>query len=126
LRGSDRRFRNCVGPGPRRQTWGDFRVEIEIDRGENATIVDTMEGWDISNRPTLIDVVAEAGLERQRAESVLDSDEGLNAIKVANEQVQRFRVDGVPFFILNGEIKLPGAQPPDVFLAAINQVIGSK
>jgi predicted DsbA family dithiol-disulfide isomerase len=85
-----------------------------------------MEGRDISNRPTLIDVVAEAGLERQRAESVLDSDEGLNAIKVANEQVQRFRVDGVPFFILNGEIKLPGAQPPDVFLAAINQVIGSK
>jgi predicted DsbA family dithiol-disulfide isomerase len=80
------------------------------------------EGRDISNRPTLIDVVAEAGLERQRAESVLDSDEGLNAIKVANEQAQRSRVDGVPFFILNGEIKLSGAQPPDVFLAAINQV----
>jgi predicted DsbA family dithiol-disulfide isomerase len=83
------------------------------------------EGRDISNRPTLIDVVVEAGLERQRAESVLDSDEGLNAIKVANEQAQRFRVDGVPFFILDGEIKLSGAQPPDVFLAAINQAIGS-
>ena len=84
------------------------------------------EGRDISNRPTLIDVVAEAGLERQRAESVLDSDEGLNEIKAANEQAQRFRVDGVPFFIINGEIKLSGAQPPDVFLAAFNQTVGSK
>jgi predicted DsbA family dithiol-disulfide isomerase len=83
------------------------------------------EGRDISDRPTLIDVVADAGLDRQRVESVLDSDEGLNEIKAANEQAQRFRVDGVPFFILNGEIKLSGAQPPDVFLAAINQAIGS-
>jgi predicted DsbA family dithiol-disulfide isomerase len=84
------------------------------------------EARDISNRPTLIDVVAEVGLDRQRVKSVLDSDEGLNEIKAANEQAQRFRVDGVPFFILNGEIKLSGAQPPDVFLAAINQAIGSK
>ena len=32
------------------------------------------EGRDISNRQTLIDVVAEAGLERQLAEAVLNSD----------------------------------------------------
>jgi predicted DsbA family dithiol-disulfide isomerase len=56
---------------------------------------------------------------------VLDSDEGLNEIEAANEQAQRFRVDGVPFFILDGEIKLSGAQPPDVFRAAIDQTIGS-
>jgi predicted DsbA family dithiol-disulfide isomerase len=84
-----------------------------------------MEGRDISNRPTLIDVVAEAGLERQRAESVLNSDEGLNAIKVADEQAQRFRVDGVPFFIINGKIMLSGAQPPHVLLDAFNQALGS-
>jgi predicted DsbA family dithiol-disulfide isomerase len=83
------------------------------------------EGRDISDRPTLIDVVADAGLDRLRAESVLDSDEGLNEIEAANEQAQRFRVDGVPFFILDGEIKLSGAQPPDVFRAAIDQTIGS-
>jgi predicted DsbA family dithiol-disulfide isomerase len=83
-------------------------------------------GRDISNRPTLIDVVAEAGLERLRVESVLESDEGMDAIRAANEQALRFRVDGVPFFIVDGEIKLSGAQPPDVFLAAFNQAVGSK
>ena len=67
------------------------------------------EGRDISNRPTLIDVVAEAGLERQRAESVLESDEGLDAAKAANDQARRFRVDSVPFFIVNDAITLSGA-----------------
>jgi predicted DsbA family dithiol-disulfide isomerase len=83
------------------------------------------EGRDISNRPTLIDVVADAGLDRLRAESCLNSDEGMDAIRAANEQAQQFRVDGVPFFIINGKIMLSGAQPPHVLLDAFNQALGS-
>ena len=64
------------------------------------------EGRDISNRQTLIDVVAEAGLERQLAEAVLNSNEGMDAIKEAEELSRRFRVDGVPFFIINNKITL--------------------
>src|SRR5471030_2551973 len=51
------------------------------------------EGRDISNRQTLIDVVAEAGLDRNRAEAVLKNDEGLEAIKEAEELSRQFRVD---------------------------------
>ena len=83
------------------------------------------DGRDISNRKTIIDVVAEAGLDRQRAEGVLNSEEGMDAIKEAGEQAQRLRVDSVPFFLINGEITLSGAQPPDVFLEAFNQAINS-
>ena len=83
------------------------------------------EGRDISNRQTLIDVVGEAGLERQRAEGVLNSEEGMEAIKEAGEQAQRLRVDSVPFFLINGEITQSAAQPPDVFLAAFNQAVNA-
>src|SRR5437879_12421489 len=41
------------------------------------------EGRDISNRQTLIDVVAEAGLDRNRAEAVLNSNDALEAMKEA-------------------------------------------
>ncbi len=58
------------------------------------------EGQDISNRQALIDVVAEAGLDRHQAEAVLESDDGQEAIKEAGEQARRFRVEGVPFFIM--------------------------
>src|ERR1022692_2118512 len=64
------------------------------------------EGRDICNRQTLIDVVAEAGLDRHKAEGVLNRGEGMEAIKEAGELSQHFRVDGVPFFIINGKITL--------------------
>ena len=79
------------------------------------------DGRDISNRQALIDVVAEAGLDRHHAEAVLESDNGMKAIQEAGEQARRFRVDGVPFFIIDGKITLSGAQPPDAFLEAFRQ-----
>jgi len=79
------------------------------------------EGRDIGNRQTLIDVAAEAGLDRKRAEAVLDGDEGIEAIKEAGEQALRLRVDSVPFFVVNGKKTLSGALQPDTFLEAFRQ-----
>src|SRR5476651_970435 len=53
------------------------------------------EGRDIGNRKTLIDVVAEAGLDRQRAAEVLDGAEGMEIIREAYEQARRVGVEGV-------------------------------
>ena len=83
------------------------------------------EGRDISNRRTLIDVVAEAGLDRVKADAVLNGDEGMEAIKEAEGLSQRHRVDGVPFFIVNDKITLGGAQPPEAFLEAFRRAISS-
>ena len=83
-------------------------------------------GRDISNRQTLIDVLAEAGLDRNHAEAVLNSGDGMEAIKESEELSRRHRVDGVPFFIINGKITLAGAQQPEAFLDAFKQVVGGK
>ena len=66
-------------------------------------------------------MVAEAGLGRERAEAVLDSGEGQEALHEAEELGRRYRVDGVPFFIVNGKITLSGAQPPESFLEAFKK-----
>jgi predicted DsbA family dithiol-disulfide isomerase len=81
------------------------------------------EGRDIGNRQTLLDVVAEAGLDRHGAEAVLNSNDGLEAIKEADALARRFGVDGVPFFIVNGTLTLSGAQQPDAFLEAFRQAL---
>ena len=83
------------------------------------------DGRDISNRQTLLDVVAEAGLDRKRAEAVLDGDEGMDAVKDAGDEARRLRVDSVPFFVVNGKITLSGAQQPATFLEAFRQACGS-
>ena len=76
------------------------------------------DGRDISNQQTLFDVVAEAGVDRNQVESMLNSNEDLVAIK---KQEWRFQVEGVPFFIVNGQITLSGAQSSDAFVAAFEQ-----
>ena len=84
------------------------------------------EGKDISNRQTLLDVAAEAGLDRSKAEGVLNSSDGEEAIREAHELSRRVRVEVVPFFIINGKVTLSGAQPPDAFLAAFKEAVGSR
>ena len=77
------------------------------------------EGRDISDRQMLLDVVAEAGLDRGKAEGVLTSGGGQEAIREAEELARRVRVEGVPFFVINGKVALSGAQPPEAFLAGV-------
>lgn len=80
------------------------------------------EGRDISNPRRLLDVVAEAGLDRSKCEAILNSDEGLEAIKESEELYRGYHLDGVPFFIINDRIMLTGAQQPETFLEAFRKV----
>jgi predicted DsbA family dithiol-disulfide isomerase len=82
------------------------------------------EGRDISDRQTLTDVVVEAGLDRSKAEEVLASAGGQTAIQEADQLARRVRVDGVPFFVINGTVTLSGAQSPETFLGAFRQALG--
>lgn len=79
------------------------------------------EGQDIGNRQTLINVAVEAGLDRLSAETMLNSDEGMDAIATARAMSQRHRVNSVPFFIINNKITLAGAQEPESFISAFKQ-----
>jgi predicted DsbA family dithiol-disulfide isomerase len=81
------------------------------------------EGRDISKRQTLLDVVADAGLDRHEAEALLNSADGLEAIKDAGARARRFGVDGVPFFLVNGTVTLSGAQQPEAFLEAFRRAL---
>lgn len=79
---------------------------------------------DISNRQTLLDVVAEAGLDRTSAEALLAGDDGVEAMNQAEALSRQHGVDGVPFFIFNGKVALAGAQHPRTFLDAFKQAVG--
>ncbi len=80
------------------------------------------EGRDISDQKTLLEVVAEAGLDRGRAAAELDADGSVAAVRAEEAQAHRLGVQGVPFFVVNGEVSLSGAQEPGAFLEAFAQV----
>lgn len=104
-------------------------IVLAEKQGVQDTVVEALfrayftEGRDIGRQETLLDVVAKAGLDGQAAEALLNSDDGLEALTEANALARWFRVDGVPFFLINGEFSLSGAQQPDRFRETFDQAI---
>lgn len=102
-------------------------IRLAGERGVQDAVVEALfrayftEGRDISDRGTLLDVVAGAGLDRNRSETELAGDGGLGAVRAEEEEARRLGVQGVPFFVVNGELALSGAQPPETFLAAFGR-----
>jgi len=102
-------------------------IRLAEKEGIQDTVVEVLfrayftEGRDLSNRQTLLDVVAEVALDRGKAEDILNGDGGMEAIREAGELSRRFPVQGVPSFIINEKSSLSGAQQPDAFLEAFRQ-----
>lgn len=79
------------------------------------------DGRDLSDRATLAAVAVEGGLDAGAVDSLLSGDEGRGAVQEAEERGRRLGITGVPFVVIDGEVALPGAQPPEMVRSAIEQ-----
>jgi predicted DsbA family dithiol-disulfide isomerase len=97
------------------------------ERGVQDAVVEALflayftDGRDLSDRATLAEVAAGAGLDRDEVVELLGGDKGLDVVRAGEEQARRIGVSGVPFFVVNGKVALSGAQPPEMFRQAFEQ-----
>lgn len=96
-----------------------IRTAVQVIQKPDADRPSFIAGRHIGDRQTLLDVVA--GLEGEKAEAELNREDGLAAIRAEEDDAGLLRVEGVPFFVVNGDLTLSGAQPPDAFLAAFDR-----
>jgi predicted DsbA family dithiol-disulfide isomerase len=78
-------------------------------------------GRDIGNGQTLVEVAAEAGLDRDEVRQFLSSDRGVEEVRAEEATGHRLGIRGVPYFVLNGTYAISGAQPPDIFVSALQK-----
>ena len=76
------------------------------------------EGKDISNRAVLLDVVLQAGLDRNRAEVFLKNEGDIHEEEI---EARRLDVSGVSYFVINNAVGISGARSVAEFLAAFEQ-----
>jgi predicted DsbA family dithiol-disulfide isomerase len=81
-----------------------------------------LDGRDIGDLDTLVEIAAEAGLDADEIRAYLASDEDIDRIRAEDEMARKMGVSGVPCFILNRKYAVSGAQEPDVFLQAFETV----
>jgi predicted DsbA family dithiol-disulfide isomerase len=78
-----------------------------------------VDGLDLTDTATLVQISADAGLERKQAEAAIADEELRRAVAEEEEKARGMGVQGVPFFIFNGRMVVEGAQPPETLLQAM-------
>lgn len=79
------------------------------------------EGADLSNKETLAEIAAQAGMNREETATYLASDADRALIEEQDRRARAIGVEGVPFFIFNQRLALSGAQPPEVIVEAMEK-----
>lgn len=81
------------------------------------------QGEDISDQSILINIARRTGLSAARVESFFYSGEGVEEVRQEEEKARHLEISGVPFFVVNGESGISGAQPTEVLLTLFDRVM---
>ena len=78
------------------------------------------EGRDTSDPATLLELGTEIGLDAAAVEQLLQSNQFAEAVQRDIYEAQQVGARGVPFFVLNRQYAVSGAQQPETFLGALD------
>jgi predicted DsbA family dithiol-disulfide isomerase len=76
----------------------------------------------VGETKTLIELAAEIGLDQQKVQLMLNSNEYEANVREQEQDAQQIGVTGVPFYVINRKYAISGAQPSDVFLEVMEKV----
>jgi predicted DsbA family dithiol-disulfide isomerase len=83
------------------------------------------DGGNPSDHGQLAQIAENAGLDRQRAEAVLASDEFAEEVREEEQLWLSRGVSSVPTVVFNGQYAVTGGQPVDSFVTAIRQIMAT-
>ncbi|CAN5551980.1 DsbA family protein [soil metagenome] len=78
------------------------------------------QGQDIGDIDVLADIAKAHGMDEQVAHNLLSGEGAAAGIAASMRQAQQLGITGVPFFVIDDQYGVSGAQPPEVLL----QVLG--
>jgi predicted DsbA family dithiol-disulfide isomerase len=100
--------------------WADSRPGFEAIHGAlyRAYFAD---GRNLARTEVLLDITRSVGLPVDEAQEVLSERTFREAVDADWEKARRYRITGVPAFVVNGSRTVVGAHPYDVLAEAIRE-----
>jgi predicted DsbA family dithiol-disulfide isomerase len=80
------------------------------------------EGADLGDDEVLLDLVAEAGLDRDEAAAVIAEGRYADRIAASTQDANRLGINAIPAFVLDRRLLVLGAQPEELFERAVAQL----
>ena len=85
-----------------------------------------IDGEDLTKAETLVRISADAGMQSDLVEQLLETDSDMQKMVKQIEQAQDMGVTGVPCFIVDQRFALSGAEKPETLAAAILHSVETK
>ncbi|MGB0120575.1 MAG: DsbA family oxidoreductase [Solirubrobacterales bacterium] len=82
-------------------------------------------GLNLADPDVLVDLAVKAGIEPTSARTVAEGDRFADEVNEDRALADGFGISAVPTFVIDRELGVQGAQPPDVLLGALNQAADS-
>jgi len=80
------------------------------------------DGVDLTKKENLLAISEQVGLNPQRIAALLDSEEGLAEVIMSEQANHQRGISGVPYYIVNNQYGISGAQSSEVFVQALTQI----
>jgi predicted DsbA family dithiol-disulfide isomerase len=102
-------------------------LQLARSQGKQRTMGDRLfranfaEGVRVGSRPELVRLGTEVGLDGAEVQAALEEERFAPAVREDEAQARAFGITGVPFFLLDGKLAVPGAQSVDVLRQALEQ-----
>jgi predicted DsbA family dithiol-disulfide isomerase len=103
-------------------------TELARDRGLHESVHTRLmdaywaEGADIGDEPTLLDLVAQAGLDPEDARSSLAEGRYRERVQTSTREANMHGINAIPAFVLDRRLLVLGAQPHELFERAFAQL----
>jgi predicted DsbA family dithiol-disulfide isomerase len=82
------------------------------------------EGRDLGDDDVLLELVTEAGLDRDEAAETLADGSYVDRVTASTQEANRIGINAIPAFVLGRRLLVLGAQPEAVFEQAVEQLRG--
>ena len=79
------------------------------------------DGRDVGDGDVLVDLASAAGLDQEQVAAALSSEELRSIIISVEAQAAEMQISGVPFFIVNKEAAVSGAQSVEQWVAMLKE-----
>ncbi len=80
------------------------------------------EGQHVGRIDDLVALAAEIGLDADAARAALESNQYLDDVHRDQAQAQAYGIQGVPFFVIDGQYGISGAQPAETFESVLRDL----
>lgn len=80
------------------------------------------QGEDIGDNAVLVSVAEEAGMDSAIVSNLLESDADIDLVRQEDQLARGMEIAGVPCFVFDQKMMMPGAQDPEVIIGMIDRI----